>query len=597
MPSYNIGLDFGTHQTKICLEDSSDRRNKRYFFNQFPDDIGNLQYTIPSVVMVKKDRTLGYGYVDENESLLACIAPLTEEPVKPELVLWSYPPKPKLPDIPEKPNPPLPPDFNEIEAHFPKPTEPKMPVLQYNPERKEEHLVFNDLSELVTLREEKPASQQATKDFSKLMIEYRQAVERYKKQLKTYNYRLKKAKSKAYHLYEEKMYEYRIRIEMYDTIQKKRESQIYAYEKQCQEVDWHNKKCQEQIGYRIAEYEKARQQWDEERKKPQPIVMRYFKQALFSSGLVWRYEWSPMLVSIWFLTFVFFDLDEKYGTENLTVCMGTSSGVHTWGKNKEVATQVLLTVYHIIEDVFHHDRQAFLQCTVDDLMRLTDIVPYSDEAKFRNGIFVFPEAYANLNPMALDGKFGTGMNIVIDIGGGTTDISLFSAFRHNKETKLEIYDYISIPYGLNAVRDLGEDCHKSAVSLNVSKIVGRIEAHARNIGVPENEISRVLQKRPVVFTGGGSTLNNLCCGYAGFSDIKHLRDNVGVGILIEDRQRVFELMAILSTALGLAMCPNKDNEIKLLTIQELFKEVEEAYIDKQLKNNRDNYIHGVSDWE
>ena len=31
----NIGLDFGTHQTKVCIEDSSDPRNITYSFLKF----------------------------------------------------------------------------------------------------------------------------------------------------------------------------------------------------------------------------------------------------------------------------------------------------------------------------------------------------------------------------------------------------------------------------------------------------------------------------------------------------------------------------------------------------------------------------------
>ena len=31
----NIGLDFGTHQTKVCIEDSTDPRNITYKFLKF----------------------------------------------------------------------------------------------------------------------------------------------------------------------------------------------------------------------------------------------------------------------------------------------------------------------------------------------------------------------------------------------------------------------------------------------------------------------------------------------------------------------------------------------------------------------------------
>ena len=597
MPSYKIGLDFGTHQTKVCLEDSSDRRNKRYFFHRFTDGEGCEHYTIPSTVMVKKDRTLAYGFVDEGEALQSRIAPLTEEPVKPTLALWSYPPKPTLPELSDPGNPPKKPCYEDIEKRIHKPVMPQPPQIEYQQPADNEVHTINDFSELGALIEKPSTVPAKPKSFGDALIEYQKAKQRYEKNIKIYKSKLKKAILKADSIYKEKMRRYKSKYDAYLEAKAKRDAMLKSYERRCQEVDEHNRRVKMSMDERMAEYEKSLQLWNKEQMRPQPIVMRYFKQSLFSSGLRWRYEWTPLQVSIWYLTYVFFDLDEKYGTENLTVNMGTSSGTKTWHKNKEVATQVILTVYHLIEDVFHHDKEAFLRCTVEEMVSLTDVVPYSDEAKRNNAIYVFPEAFANLNPMAMSGRFGNGMNMVIDIGGGTTDISLFSA-PYNSDLKncdLKIYDYISVPYGLNAVRELGIDSHKSAVSRSMYEIIRRIENHARNIGVPEQETNRVLQKRPIVYTGGGSTLNELCCGYAGFTDIRHLRDNVASTILIENRERVIKMMAVLSTALGLAICKDDDSEIKLQTIRELFKNVEEAYSERQQNNDNDKYEHGLSD--
>ena len=577
MLTYKIGLDFGTHQTKVCLEDSSDRRNKRYFFHRFTDGEGCEQYTIPSTVMVKKDHTLAYGYVDESEVLHAIIAPLTEKPTEPKLVLWTYPPEPQLPNLPSLGEPPQPPDYDAIASKRPKPIKPKKPSLQESPEANTpEQVVLNDFSDLKKLLKPQPP-QQNLNDFTKAMKQYRRAMKWYEKEMRKYESWLNEEISAAKKDYDNQRYEFRHKRSKLEQIKIQREQLLNDYAKRCREVEEHNEEARRRMPDREKEYKAALQRWDEDRMRPKPVVMRHFKQALFSSGLVWRYEWSPMLVSIWYLTYVFFDLDEKYGTDNL-VCMGTSSGVKTWNTNKEIATQVMLTVYYLIEEVFHHDRKAFLRCTVDELVRLTTIVPYSDDAKRDNSIYVFPEAYANLNPMALRGKFGEGMNLVVDIGGGTTDISLFSA-PYGQEVM--IYDYISVPYGLNAIKELGLDRYALAVSQNINGIVQHVKNHARHIGVPESEISRVLQKRPIVYTGGGSTRPELCCEYVGFTDIKHLRDNIGDSILIEDKATVVRLMAILSTALGLAMCKEDDREIKIQSIQKLFQNVEEAYREKR----------------
>ena len=63
-----VGLDFGTHQTKICIQRKPDEGHgiPEYEFFQFIDQRGEGQYFIPSVVQINKDDTLSYGYVDPN---------------------------------------------------------------------------------------------------------------------------------------------------------------------------------------------------------------------------------------------------------------------------------------------------------------------------------------------------------------------------------------------------------------------------------------------------------------------------------------------------------------------------------------------------
>ena len=68
--STKIGLDFGTHQTKVCIVDYSDKRNRRYIFYRFKDLHGKERLTLPSVVQVNKDGTLSYGYTDERNALM-----------------------------------------------------------------------------------------------------------------------------------------------------------------------------------------------------------------------------------------------------------------------------------------------------------------------------------------------------------------------------------------------------------------------------------------------------------------------------------------------------------------------------------------------
>ena len=68
--SVKIGLDFGTHFTKICVEDSKDKRNRSYSFHKFIDLEGNPSLVFPSVVQLNKDNTLSYGFVDTDNAAM-----------------------------------------------------------------------------------------------------------------------------------------------------------------------------------------------------------------------------------------------------------------------------------------------------------------------------------------------------------------------------------------------------------------------------------------------------------------------------------------------------------------------------------------------
>lgn len=84
MDVIKIGLDFGTHQTKICVQRTPDEGHgePNYEFFQFPDLQGKEQYFLPSVIQINKDDTLSYGYVNPN-----LLKPESEQPVKQDVVL------------------------------------------------------------------------------------------------------------------------------------------------------------------------------------------------------------------------------------------------------------------------------------------------------------------------------------------------------------------------------------------------------------------------------------------------------------------------------------------------------------------------------
>lgn len=90
MDEIRIGLDFGTHQTKICICRIPDEGHglPEYEFFKFVDQKGKGQYFIPSVVQINKDNTLSYGYVDPNDEKEGLPLPRLEikEPVEGKLL-------------------------------------------------------------------------------------------------------------------------------------------------------------------------------------------------------------------------------------------------------------------------------------------------------------------------------------------------------------------------------------------------------------------------------------------------------------------------------------------------------------------------------
>lgn len=68
MEIIRVGLDFGTHQTKICVRRIQDEGHGESVFEffTFKDFADKKNYFLPSIVQINKDDTLSYGYVDKN---------------------------------------------------------------------------------------------------------------------------------------------------------------------------------------------------------------------------------------------------------------------------------------------------------------------------------------------------------------------------------------------------------------------------------------------------------------------------------------------------------------------------------------------------
>lgn len=464
MDVIKIGLDFGTHQTKICVQRTQDEGHgePNYEFFQFPDLQGKEQYFLPSVIQINKDDTLSYGYVNPN-----LLKPESEQPVKQDVVL---------------------------EEEF-------------------------DVAELAESLYDKYATSQNTPDDMHVLGSMLQI-------------RLQKIMAR-------------------NTQRREEAERIYDAQ--------------------LRDHRQASN------------IFRYFKQATFIGG-----EWnrvtsiSNRTLCIWYLAYVIFLLEEKYGT-NFSINMGIPADEASYEAKKRLAVEILASAYNLVEDVYKNDLDSFLHERVDQLLLKTENKRYSKELKEEYWINIFPEAYASLIALTSRGKLPTGMSLTADIGGGTTDISFFTIENGNPM----IYKFWSIPRGLNYVAarsgfDYADGDFKSQVHQDVIDKFNRkkhelvynlVRDLQRKIqdetSISVQNLRDALRDRILVYSGGGSTYDFLTRPIDTFTDVRMIDSSIWREENVKDKSAVSKLSLLLTTAYGLSVSKD-DEEVKLKSYSSLF---------------------------
>ena len=456
-----IGLDFGTHQTKICIQRKPDEGHgvPEYEFFQFVDLKGIEQYFIPSVVQINKDNTLSYGYVDPDD---------------------------------EKEGLPL-------------PRKEEIPVVDPNSIEEEAQTLYSKYS----------VGEEDEKEGIDAIVEM---------------------------------------------LRKKNEIDKATYDE---------KKEKAQIKYdeEMAAYNKERN------------LFRYFKQATFAD-YPWEHNLSPEILCIWYVAYIIFLLEEKF-PEGFAINMGVPTDDKTYRQKMELGTRILMTAYHLVEEVYDNDLWAFLEEKVDDLLAKTELVPFSEEEKEDNKINIFPEAYASLIGLTSKGKLSEGMSVNADIGGGTTDISFFIV----RNRIPYIYKYWSIPRGLNFIaeksgfgyteKDFIKNAHqdiidkfnrkKNEVIFNLERILVDM---VRERGILKSNLFAALKDRILVYNGGGSTFSEISTPISHFTDVKVANAELWSEEIVKNKNKVGKIFNLLTTAYGLAVSED-DRDVELCDIDTL----------------------------
>lgn len=542
--SFTCGLDFGTHQTKVCVEDALNPAQKIYEFIEFKSLDGKT-VLLPSIVQINTDETVSYGFYDRTK----CKMIFDEGTEKPKLDLL---PEPQL-ELPHKPE---------------KPTYPEEPEKEC-----ENKSLLVRWIENITNREKK----KYTAELNRWKEVCQQIEDDYNKEYAVYK-----------KMADEKIAEY--------------SSQI---------MHWRNENHKRKEKYSI-ELEKIAKE---------KLRYRYFKQATFTNNSTWTHSIRPEIITAWYLANILLTLQEKYG-EEFFVQMGIPSGMtkSVLNSQKNKAYCILIAAYKLVYK--YKTKESFLGESYKSLLKNTSISKtYSHQELSDYGLFVMPEAYAGLSSITQQKRVQNGMSLLVDIGGGTTDIAFFTINEDGDQP--DIHAVVSFPKGLNYIfehfikkeknRTLSEaqklfmekEGDESIFQEGISKYHGQLKNEVKKL-VEEvqrsfefrkqfhrlqiSNFTDAIKNRPVIFCGGGSIYKSMQSTIESFTDIKRINKNLLNIPFVKNKNIKRNLYTILATSYGLSV-PIED-DIKLTPIDEIFSHIEKS----STQDDDYGYEHGLTDY-
>ena len=541
--SITVGLDFGTHQTKVCIEDSTNPAHKIYEFLEFINPSGNISVLFPSIVQINENDTLSYGFVDEEK----CKYLHRDGIVKPKLQILRKP----ILEIPLKPR------------------EPNLPV--------KPNIKLNSFKEKIIFF------------INKLNNKTNPEILEWEKEC--------------------------------NMIRSKYVLAIHEWRNKCDRLQYEHKK---DIGTWQAETTKKEIQFQDNLKEWKEKVIekyyyRYFKLAVYSNAVKWDHQIDPNTIAVWYITYILFILQEKLG-ENFFIQMGIPSGINQniLYSQKRKAYTILISAYKLIEN--YKTKENFLHEKYTNLIKSTKLFrDYSKNDLLFYGLNVVPEAFAGLSSITQQKRIETGMSLLVDIGGGTTDVAFFTI----RENKPDIHSVISFPKGLNSifenyikqnkhlliteVQDLffnkegnknlfNTSIHqyhqelRNQVKKMISDITIAFEFRKDFHHLPTSKLRVALENRPVVFCGGGAIYDSMQTPLLTFKDVKLINRNLLNIPFVRNKNINDKLYTILATSFGLSI--PIENEIVLTPIEDVFNHIVAPESDAW----NYTYDHGLTDY-
>lgn len=601
--SITVGLDFGTHQTKICLEDTSDPHHITHEFWKWD----NGSYVLPSIIQINKDKTLTYGKVTD-QVLIGRKRKYVEKPKDLQL--------PPVPDRPENLDLPIP-EF------------PPEPIHSYTNEIGE--IIEVPVSKLYGIETPVPRNNKYIKALNQWKNKCHQISKRYQKEINKYKLLREKfgipepkepnlppkpkpedfqeisinknliasdEQKRAYNHWKNEIFylkqEYNIKKEI-------RNNKVKEYNKKF--LEW-KKVCEDKkrvYNYLLDEHYASLEE--------SPLIFKYFKQATFSI-YHWEYFINPEELSILYLAYIIFNLEKKLDKNDFHIQMGVPTGESTMELKREQASLCLLKAYMLVEEVFENDYERFLSTPYDELIDLIPQISFSEDLKYEYGIMILPEAYAALSSLTERSKISSGMSIMLDLGGGTTDISFFTINEKGINKTPHIHHYESVPKGLNFILEFNKNSKKeiptSIDDLDTEDLYVAVEEYQKEIkyvinslikflyedfrktGKSKSQLTNAITNRPIIYAGGGSHFDILRREYVPFTDVIHCNKGILGFTNIKKERNINIPYSILATAFGLSVSIDEDR-ISISSIDEFFSNIKTGRSDKN------GYEHGLTD--
>lgn len=545
-----VGLDFGTHQTKVCISRATNPGNVTHEFLEFekPTNVGHpAERTVlfPSIVQVNQDDSLSFGFIDESKAKIKLNGSLVE----PRLLLNDEP----------------------ISKSGPKPVlnKPSQPQIVKKAPSKQD---WKD--ELKKLKDKTNSYEIVDPKIQKWKDDCDRIERNYKKELDLWN------RNES---------EYLIAYS--------------AWEKECE--------------IRKKFHDKEHKEWQNDRNEK--MTYRYFKLASFSNSISWRHQIGPDKISIWYLAYVIFTITEHLkGNTDFHIQIGVPShlDINYFNLQKRKAEIILVSAMKLKDK--YGSLEEFMNAKSRDLLQDTNAILAENPSQKEVvdlGLHVQPEAYAALSSITQKRALEHGMSLLVDIGGGTTDIAFFTI----RQDQPDIHAVISFPIGLNSIYDKYRDNHpeieisripklfnksminkdldiymyeyivslKNEVKKMIDNIIISFKARSSEHKLPLSSLWKALGNRPVVFCGGGSMFNALKIPLHSFNETKIIdRNYLNISALINrDIDLTFPLLA---TSYGLSI--PQIGEINITRIEDVF-----AHLNVQ--NNGytgGDYLHGLT---